>query len=233
MLFRKKSIGIISILAISILFSSCLPSLEQNPTPNLDQVRTEAAQTVIANITSEAAMHPLPMATSTPLPSNTPTSTLINLPTIATSPSDTPQAQVQSTSTRAPTATRKAGSYSPPALDCKLISQQPRDGYKIIADGFFDVTWTVENTGTEAWKDNYIYQYWKGVQFAKIPMYQLGQEVRPGVRHNLVVDFIAPPEIGKYTTWWRLLTDSGTVICSFYFTVVVDAPTSTPTPLQP
>jgi hypothetical protein len=231
MFLIKKSIRAISILTLAILLGGCLPGFSQAPTPNLDQVRTEAAQTVIANITSEAGMQILPVASATPMPSNTtkPTEAVeAVLPTITISPSETPKA----TSTRAPTSTRRVVIQSPPALDCELVSQQPRDGYKIIADGNFDLTWTVENTGTEAWKDNYIYQYWKGVQFAKTPMYQIGQEVRPGVRHNLLVEFIAPDEVGEYTTWWRLLTDTGTVICSFYFTLVVDAPTPTPTPLQ-
>lgn len=235
MLLPNKIIRIASIVALLVLFSGCLPGQSQEPTANLDLVRTESALTVVANITVDAALNPSATPTFPPAPTSTP----IPPPSATVAESSATISNTQTTpdnpsaaATKAPTATWKVV-QSQPALDCKLINQIPKDGYKIEAGGFFDVTWTVENTGTTAWQDTYVYQYWKGRQYAKFPMYQLGREVRPDTTINLVADMIAPNELGQYETWWRLVDNNGKAFCSFYFSVIVDAPTETPTPTQP
>ena len=246
---HKRTGILITLLGIGIiLISSCTPqpvapTQPQEPSPDIDAIRTESAltaaadsqpledlkteiaQTVIAQITVEAALNPSATQTFTQMATEYQTQTPTNQQAFTEeTPTSTKTSQPSNPSSAAKPAVT-------PAYDCKLIDQRPKDGYRIEAAGYFDVTWTLENTGTATWEEvQFKYQYWKGDQIAKISMYELQRETKPGARVSLTVDFIAPYELGEYSTWWKLVDANGNTVCKFFTTMYVDAPTETPSP---
>ena len=125
---------------------------EQQPSPDLDQVRTEAAQTVVARVTFQAAL--TPSATLPPPPTETP----LPAPTEAA-----PAVQVDApTSTAVPTLTRpvtsgggggsvKATATSSYTDQAKILSTSPQDYTNMPAGRDFDAVWVLKNVGKRAW----------------------------------------------------------------------------------
>lgn len=220
----KKSASLFFIICMVLIISSCslLPIAKVSPeisSETVEIIQTDSANTVVAQITLDACLNP--SSTPEPVePSATPPK-----PTVV----DAASAEATSTPTASSTKVYVSKPVIKPAYDCKLIKQNPRDGYPIEADGFFDITWTIQNTGTATWSEDFIYRWWKGDQIAEVAHHMLPRETKPDKTVDLTVDMIAPEELGKYTTWWELVDSSGTRVCKFYASIVVDAPTETVT----
>lgn len=220
-----KNTRLLTLILMVLILSGCsmIPSISSNDvtTETASLIRTDSAGTVVAQITQDAINNP----SSTPEPAE-PTATESRPTAVEAAEAEAPT----ETSTVEPTATKYiSGPVTKPAYACKIIKQDPRDGYPIEAAGFFDVTWTIQNTGTATWSEDFIYRYWKGDQIAKSAHFLLPRETLPDKTVELTADMIAPYELGKYTTWWELVDADGNRVCKFYASIVVDAPTEEPT----
>jgi hypothetical protein len=67
---RKFARGILLLTAVLTL-AACGPSVEPEPTPDADMIRTAAVMTVEAELTQQALMNPTPTQTNTPEPTAT------------------------------------------------------------------------------------------------------------------------------------------------------------------
>ncbi len=219
---KKKTMISIVWMASLLLLAACtaVPSQPTSaPTPDLDAVRTEAAQTVVAKITFAAALNPT--ATSTVVPTNT------ILPT-----QTQPAVGGLLTSTVTATATRKVSSggggvvyptiTKTPYTDvAQLVSQNPAD-YTVFSPGQdFDARWTVQNVGQRSWDTQFYYTYMSGAEPKSATFYYIPNSVAVGDTVELVVDMVAPSQPGTYTTNWRLINDDAVGILSFFLTFVV------------
>lgn len=194
------------------------PAPTQDAAITLDAVRTQAAQTVEAEIanraspTSPATATLAPTATeipsSTPAPSFTPVNTLPPLPTATNT-------FIPATATITPTST-------PTDYNCSITSVSPASNAQFSKREDFDGRWTVKNTGTQTWVANDVdYRYVSGEKMQKIKdVYDLKADVKPGESVDVIVDMLAPDSTGTFKTTWSLARNSNN-FCTLSITIVV------------
>jgi len=230
----KRAARVLVILALVIILAACsapATPMAAAPTQDLAPVRTEAAATVIAKITIQAALQPsaTPEATLEPPEPIVITAT----PAPATLTAETPDEPEITEPTATPTSavaaqsgTSGSAAYpprTPSAPDnAAFILQSPVDGTVFSPGEDFDATWTIMNTGTTTWTTNYSYRLSGGTDFAVNDYYGLKEEVKPGERITLVADMEAPSQAGRYTSNWDLRNENGDVFFRFYITIVVN-----------
>jgi uncharacterized protein YceK len=184
----------------------------------LDSLRTQVAQTVIANPTLVPPTDTPVLETNTPTVTSTPTSTVTPLatstpvpPTLA--PTKTP---VPWTSTPVYTATSTA-------YNCTITDVSPKSTDTVKKGTDFDGKWVVKNTGTEAWYHGDIdIKYISGTKFqvAGEDLLDMKSDVAHDASYTVIVDMVAPSSAGTYTATWALVR-SGTTVCTMPLTVVV------------
>lgn len=222
--FRNKPTLLLSLaFAFSMLLTACGTKTPAEPTKDPNAVYTAAAATVQSQLTQQAALNPT--ATNTLAPTNT----LVPLPTIAPAVTLAPDVTQPPAVPTAPPSAAVADKYS-------YIGQNPADETELPANHGFDMTWTVENTGTTTWTKNYSLVFFIGDRMApagRPNVYTLKNEVKPGERYDLVVDMLTPAAPGTYMSWWKLKNDQGQNFGDVTLTIkvgaAVAAPSLTPT----
>ncbi len=185
----------------------------------LDSLRTQVAQTVIANPTLVPPTETPVLETNTPTVTFTPTSTVTPLatstplpPTVA--PTRTP---VPWTSTPVYTATSIA-------YNCTITSVTPNTASTPTKVGNdFDGKWVIKNTGTETWFANDIdIKFISGTNFQENgkTIFDMTSDVAHDASYTLIIDMVAPSTAGTYTTTWALVR-SGATVCTLPLTLVV------------
>ncbi len=125
-------------------------------------------------------------------------SSFVGTPTIP--PASTPQeAQIQTASPE-PTTTgcQDAALY---------ISDDGMDGTTYIPNTPFTKSWTVKNTGSCTWDDQYLVFQISGALLTQQPGYGIvpqGQTVAPGQTVTISVGMTSPVESGNYKSYWGL-----------------------------
>ncbi len=217
------------ITCVLILAGCSTPPAQSAPTADVQAIRTEAAQTVIANLTLVAQLNPPATATEAPAASATP---LPALPTLAPQSPDTTDTpfvvNTQSTGgagvVNTPTWTfvqveptkRK---YSDAA---KLTSQKFPDATVFKPGEDFNMVWNIKNVGVKTWTTEYFYQFSHGTNFSnKNDFVMLTDKVKPGESLAAFADMIAPINPGTYTTYWNITNDNKEIFFTWYFTLIV------------
>lgn len=214
----KIWIAVASTLLIFVL-AGCTgaePSLEPtiDTQPTFALIQTQAAQTVVAEMTLNAPTPTeTPAATETPAPTNTPEAT----PTEAATPTPEPTA----TNTFIPwTATPTA---TTPPLACSIEEQSPAFGADLKPGADFDGRWVIKNTGTETWQaDTLDFKFISGEKFhtGGADLLDLERDVVIQGTYTFVLDMLAPNNDGRYTTNWALVR-GGETICALSLTIDV------------
>jgi hypothetical protein len=192
------------------------PTATTAPTADLNVVKTEAAQTVVAQITSDAAL--TPSATLIP-----PTATA--LPATAT-PADTATPYVMPTMTVpvptiAPTHTYITVTSAPVPFKATLISLSPATGATFNPGDSFDGVVTLRNDGTVTWTNKYHVRYVSGDEIGSTSRYYLSGNVVPGDSVKITVDDTAPSTAGNYDSVYQLFNDNEDVIYTFHIIIKV------------
>ena len=206
---KKRSFWIpIFTLVIAFALSACGSSAgEATPTVtpvDINAVYTQAAQTVIAQLTQQAP-------TITPTPAFTDTPNVTATPLIS-----------QPTSTRIP----------PTAASCAnmlfIDDITIPDGEQLPAGQDFTKTWRVQNTGTCPWTTNFKLVFVRGEAMSGQSL-ALSSVVATGQKVDLSVNLKVPSKTGKLTGVWSLVDERGQ-----YFgpvlTVVINVGALTPSP---
>jgi len=221
-MFKKRNIiGSMLVFVLVLLMTACSPAectpsaaQETENAANIIAARTEAAITVIAEITEDARLNPSATPTETPLPS----------PTATSLPSLTPLPASTVTSTKPPAAVAKTPTLSPTPSEfaCQIVEKSPPDGTTYPPGGDFDGVWVLKNTGTEEWDaENVDYGYVSGENFSQSDeRYDLGETVKPGDEIKIIVDMNAPDAKDEYQTTWGILSGSKTY-CTFSLSIEV------------
>jgi hypothetical protein len=119
----------------------------------------------------------------------------IQIPTITTSPSDTPEGP--------PTKTPD------PCNHAKFISETVDDGADFDPNENFTKTWRLKNDGTCTWNTNYKLVYVDGDKMSGPANKNLTQSVAPGEQVDISVDLKAPGSGGTYKGFWKIADDEG------------------------
>lgn len=226
--------NLICLITLSFLLSSCSGSaagpsspVEEGPTVDPNLVFTSGAQTVVAQITIDAANRPIPTAA---LPA---TITPASLPTLQPLGSEVPSAagavvnQPDALPTLAGIATLTPAAFGGPTAAAPIpdrmqwVSNIPPDNAKVPAGKPFKVTWTVTNTGTTTWTTEYYFKHFAGTQLGKLAAYPVTKEVKPNTSVDLTIDAVAPITTGEVYSLWVLQTPSGVNFGRFDITLTV------------
>ncbi len=211
---------VIALLAVFAILASCsggpaVPTPTASPTvdlqPTLDQIGTQAAQTIVAGITQSAPTATEIMPTNTPAPTETPTLTSTPLP-----PTNTP------TATYIPWTSTPVHSPTPLGYACSITSSSPASGATLKAGSDFDGNWVVKNTGTQTWIQSSIdIRYISGTKFqTKGDLFDLKNDVASGASYTVIIDMLAPTDAGSYQASWALVQGSLT-ICTLNVNITV------------
>ncbi len=176
------------------LVASCAPATPGEPTPDVNAIRTSAANTVVAEFTLTAAVF-----TATSLP---PTETLVpDLPT------ETPTQGLTTDPTLAALGTTAAlcDDYT---FDAATVDVTIPDGTPMTLNQEFVKTWKIKNTGTCTWGDGYSLIYSHGERMSGKPA-PLGIVVQTGQEIEVSVNFKAPGKIGEFVSAWTMANANG------------------------
>jgi hypothetical protein len=208
---KKTIFGLNTLMALTLLLTACAPSATPEPTIDVNQLFTQAASTVIAQLTQNAPpATQIPTATKAPLATNTPLGgALPTLPPLATLPP-------LMTPTKASLNIADKAAY---------ITQSPSDNTSVKTGQVFNITWRMRNTGTTTWNQNYQYRFFAAANklSTNASSYPLTKTVPPNGEVDLTVVATAPSSTGTYDTQWVLTNPEGTNFSIFTLSVNVVA----------
>jgi hypothetical protein len=213
--FAATRYSLISILILAALLAGCSgatatlePTVDMGPT--LAMVQTQAAQTVVADLTMNAP-------TATPIVfTDTPAPTATTAPTNTPEPTATPTFVIPTptaTNTRVAVTLAPTFTNTPSNLACRIEEQVVSVGDDFPPNADFDGRWRIENTGTQTWSASQVdVRYVSGTEFhVNDDAFDLPTDVDPGEEITIVIDMKAPSSGGRYTTNWALVQGSTTV----------------------
>ena len=228
-----KATRVFAFLALVFILASCsTPTTVVQPTQDVNPIRTEAAQTVVAKLTIEAALNP----TATAAPTQPPAEPVVITATSAPSPTAAPATQAP-TATLIPTNAPASGgtgstggsgvfpTRTPQRPDAAaFVSQEPFDGTVFTPGQDFDGKWTLKNVGTTTWTVGYEYRAPGGKDdpLGLANIYTLPKSVKPGETITLAVDMEAPSKAGMYTSEWELVNENGEIFFRFFMVINVE-----------
>lgn len=180
----RPLIAIAAAFSITLLLSACnFPGATGGPGGQEDQVATQAAQTVSAELTQSDLGT---QATEDPGAETTPTAT----PMPAT---DTPE---PASPTPEPTTCQDAADF--------ITDVSIPDDTRISPGNDFTKTWRLENAGTCTWTTDYDLVFDRGDRMGAPSSIPLPGTVRPGDSVDLSVSMTAPAGNGEYQGFWKL-----------------------------
>ena len=224
--------------------------VDAGPTVDPNLVFTSGAQTVVAQITLDAANNPVPTAALPVTPTveaatPDPAGALPTFPALASDttpgaplPTAAPLAGVAvtqpadaSAAAGLPTAAAALPTVAPAApagtvvaaIPDKLqwVSNTPADKSKVPAGKGFKITWKLQNVGTTTWDNTYSFKFYAGTQLAKNGGYPVSKDVKPNSSFDFTVDAVAPTTPGEYYSLWVLQRADGVNVGKFDITLTV------------
>ncbi len=209
-----------------------VPTTAPQPTvdvqPTLVAVQTQAAQTVVADLTKNAPTKPAntvaPSATTAP--TTAPTTAATVAPTKAPTAAPT---TVAATATSVPTTKPTAGAVLwtlTPTLstyNCVNLSVSPLKTETLAPYQDFDGRWEVLNSGSEMWTNSDLdIRYISGVRLQKkiIEEVPFTVSVLHNEKYTVLVDMRAPADPGVYSTNWAIMKGNR-AICNLNLTITV------------
>ena len=209
---------LILLLIPGILLSSCGPQEPGQPTPDMNAILTAGVGTFAASIfQTQTAM--VPPATATP--TVTPTATVTPLSLLSPTASATqfilvaPQVTLVVATPTGPTLTPNPNTLGSGCNNLLLINDvDVPAGTVFKPEEQFTKSWKVANTGTCDWVYRYHLVHISGDDVGGMDPVSLGKVIPPGKWTQLTITLRAPKAPGKYTSYWRLADQSGTVFGS-------------------
>lgn len=186
-----------------VLLAACNPApASPTATPvDVDALKTQAVQTVIAEVTQTAEA--MPTATATDVP---PTAT-----EAPTQPSQTPLASP--TSNLTPTAN---------ICDASAFVADVTfpDNTQVEPGAQFQKTWRFKNIGSCRWTRAYTIRFAYGERMNASAVY-LEAEVEPGAEADISVLLTAPTKPGTYKGYWSMFSNNGYQFGEYVSVIIV------------
>jgi hypothetical protein len=122
----------------------------------------------------------------------------------------------------APAVTLSVENNTSSSYGCTLVKQTPSDWVKMKTRQYFDVYWTVVNSGSTVWhKNSTTFEYVGGTKMQTHgDVYRLNNDVARGKKVKFGVDMNAPKGLGTYSTLWALFAGN-TRFCRVTLTLTV------------
>ena len=225
-----KKIVLVAALVAILLVSACGTGEPQEPTPDINVIRTEAVQTAMVEMTVQAALSP----SETPLP---PTLTPLPTATLNTDATQPPAGSSSSSSSSGSSSGGTSGTaiptWTPDVYKCEFVDQDPWDKPQMTGSAY-DIVWTMRNVGIATWTVADYYVKWTGGDdLSPKHIYKLPHDVAPYQTVEIGVDINIPThpiESPGYSTNWAIINDNGDEICVFFHNIPHTYPPPTATP---
>jgi len=227
---KKLTIG--AALIAVLLVSACGTGEPQEPTPDINAIKTQAVQTAMAEMTVQAALSP----SKTQLP---PTLTPLSTATLDT---DAAQPAGGSSSSSGSSSGGSSATATPVwsslVYKCAVIDEVPWD-QPMPTGASYDKHWIIKNMGKVPWTVGNFYVTWTGGDNLSGAVrgnlnFDLPHDVAVGETVDIFVDIDIPtkPIAGPValTTNFGIVNDNGEVFCKFYHVITVVYPYMTPLP---
>ncbi len=221
----RKSLWLITILITIIVLSAC--NFGATPAPAVDPgaIQTQAFNDVLTQVSSQQTQTALAVP-PTSIPTNTllPTVTLGAIPAFEGAASITPFSfntqQAGFTPITSPIATFGIVSTITTKNGCNdglyIGETHPFDKEIVKAGEEFGKAWTIQNTGTCAWDEGYVFTYLPDYSDAELHGYSIilpknkpEDYTEPGSTQSYVVKLKGPSQPGEYKAFWKLKDDAG------------------------
>jgi hypothetical protein len=176
--------------------------------PSADEIRTQAASTVIAEFATAQ-----PTRTSSPLPSPTLTITLVPSPTFEST----------ATEVYAPDYPTRTWTPVQDNFRCRVDELQPAWDTTYPAEGTFDLHVELKNSGDEAWEAGRVqFTFTNGERMQKkTSAVGLVKRTEKGQVAQFTVDMVAPENPGTYDASWALQRGP-LYFCIVHFQIIVN-----------
>ena len=201
----------ILVIVLPILFATiagCGAKQPVEPTQSPDQLFTQVAATVQANITLTA----LAMPTNT----NTPEPTMTLTPTMETILTSTPMGSgLPATNTP-----QSNDPGSPKIGDHAILGYQtPADNATFPIEQNFMLTFGFLNTGTTTWKkDTYSFRWFGGDKLWNETTFPMPKDIKPGEKAEFNLRIFVPDTPKKYLSRYGLYNAEGKMFYEVYYT---------------
>jgi len=195
---KRQALRVFSVLfCISWLVAACVSSSEP-PTPDPNAVHTQAAQTVVMQLTLDAGAAAAATLTQVAVspPTATPLPTVTPLPPMPT-----------------PTATKPKPTPTPLPCDWAqfVTDVTVKDGTTFPPNTEFIKTWRLKNIGSCTWTTGYTVVFYNGTSMSDRVAWNLPKQVPPGDTVDVSIELTAPDTEGRYRGDYLLRNVSGTL----------------------
>jgi hypothetical protein len=224
----NKSAWLVAVLMSPIIIlAACSPAAPATPTIEPNAIYTQAAATVVYQLTRAAALVPSPTEPAVPtateaLPTEAPTAPAF--PTLAgpSSPAQATLAVPAGTNQNGiPTLDLSVQTYQTPTISSsgqstvdKALWQYnvPADNSTFTPNQQFPMAFGVKNAGPFTWTKGYSFKWFGGTQMSGVTRANFNKEVKPGEKIEFDFSFEAPNKPGKYITRWAVYNSNGNQI---------------------
>ncbi|MBI9047200.1 MAG: hypothetical protein JEZ06_22125 [Anaerolineaceae bacterium] len=240
---HRKFIAISTILLITLITSGCKEAAPEEPTIDPNVIYTSAAETVAAQLTQDTvAQQPTldPMLVHTEAAQTIEAKLTKDAPAQPVAKNTIPgQAQTAApgqplnTVTPIVIATLTSAPLPQAADKFELIAQEPADGTVITKEHEFDMVWTIKNTGTTTWDEEYSVVWFDftdriDASGTEAKQYFFREVVLPGETTNIIVDMFTSAKSGEYYSWWKIKNNLGQNFGDLDVTIIVVSPDAPP-----
>jgi hypothetical protein len=209
---NRRPLLFAALLATVFLLAGCNLFYTQTPEPipvDPGAVQTQAAQTVIAELTQTALVPVDNNAIFTQVAQTVIADQTQNAPT----PTFTPTPTDLPTATPQPTFTPVTPTATPRLIPCDaaafITDVSIPDGTTFPPNARFTKTWRLQNVGTCTWNNTYDLVFISGERMGAANVLPLSGNVVPGQTIDLSVELIAPGNPGTYRGNWMLRNPQG------------------------
>ena len=212
-MIRTRMYWVAAAAALTAGLSACNLGKAPEPTPDVNALYTMAAQTLIVQSglgETQTAAASSPTASPTPLASFTALPTFgVNLTPFGTFTLGTPIAGLTPLPTQA--AGSGAGGMAVGCNNAVYLGQTVDDKTVMSPQKEFKNGWSLQNTGTCAWDENYTFAFKSGELMSgeDIRIFNEDQFTEPGHSQAFVVHLQAPKAKGEYIGYWQMKSDTG------------------------
>ncbi|MBI9048247.1 MAG: hypothetical protein JEZ00_02420 [Anaerolineaceae bacterium] len=193
---------------------------QQAPAPTMDMsiIRTEVAIAMREVGTQEALANPTVESIQPPT----------NTPWVITATAEPTSADAVAIPSFTPMSTKKpASSYTyvaPTATwgPARLTKQTPYDNTTFSPGESFDAVFTILNNSTKNWTMGYYIRFVGGDLEPQQTQIMISDLVDRGRTIDFTVDYVAPGQGGKHTSYWEMVDNNGAAILSFWLIINVE-----------
>lgn len=121
----------------------------------------------------------------------------------------------------APVITMNVENAGTSAYSCEIVKQSPKDWTKMKSRQYFDMSWTIKNTGAVWHAGTTKFSYINGAKMqTRGDSFRIEDAISRGRSIKLTVDMIAPKGLGTYTTLWGIFSGNQR-LCKVTFVLTV------------